>query len=76
MAELMKDKVLRFWAVEHITSMLLAIILITIGHIKYKKGGAPRTTLILYIIALLLIFSAIPWPYRADIARPLYPGAH
>jgi hypothetical protein len=74
MAEAMKDKVVRFWALEHIFSMLIAIILITIGHIKYKKGGAQKTTLILYIIALLLIFAAIPWPFRGEIARPLFPG--
>jgi hypothetical protein len=74
MAAVMKDSVARFWAVEHIFSMLLAITLITIGHVKYKKGGAPKTTLILYIIALLLIFAAIPWPFRAAIARPLFPG--
>jgi hypothetical protein len=75
MAAAMKDKVARFWAVEHIFSMLLAITLITIGHVKYKKGGSAKTTLILYIIALLLIFGAIPWPFRGEIARPLYPGA-
>jgi hypothetical protein len=70
----MASSAIRFWAVEHISSMLIAIILITIGHIKYKKGGAPKTTLILYILALLLIFAAIPWPFRAEIGRPLYPG--
>jgi len=75
MAAAMKDKVVRFWAVEHILTMLIAITLITIGHVKYKKGGSPKTTLILYIIALLLIFAAIPWPFRAEIARPLFPGA-
>jgi hypothetical protein len=70
----MASSAIRFWAVEHISSMLIAIILITIGHIKYKKGGAPKTTLILYILALLLIVAAIPWPFRAEIGRPLYPG--
>ena len=75
MAAVMKDNLARFWAVEHIFSMLLAIILITIGHVKYKKGGSSKTTLILYILALLLIFAAIPWPFRAEIARPLFPGA-
>ncbi len=74
MAAVMKDKLARFWAVEHIFSMLLAITLITIGHVKYKKGGSSKTTLILYILALLLIFAAIPWPFRAEIARPLFPG--
>ena len=38
----MASSTIRFWAVEHIFSMLIAIILITIGHIKYKKGRAPR----------------------------------
>jgi len=70
----MASSAIRFWAVEHIFSMLIAIILITIGHIKYKKGRAPKTTLILYILALLLIVAAIPWPFRAEIGRPLYPG--
>jgi hypothetical protein len=74
MAAVMKDNVARFWAVEHIFSMLLAITLITIGHVKYKKGDSSKTTLILYILALLLIFAAIPWPFRAAIARPLFPG--
>ena len=74
MAAAMKDKVTRFWAVEHILTMIIAIAFITIGHVKYKKGGNPKTTLILYIIALLLIFSAIPWPFRTEIARPLFPG--
>ena len=74
MKELMKDAAGRFWAVEHITSMILAIILITIGHIKYKKGGKPGTTMVLYLVALLLILSAIPWPFRAGIGRPWLPG--
>jgi hypothetical protein len=74
MAAAMKDKVTRFWAVEHIVTMIIAIALITIGHVKYKKGGSPRTTLILYIFALIFIFGAIPWPFRTEIARPLFPG--
>ena len=64
----------RFYGMEHLAGMVIAIALITIGHIKYKKGGAPKTTLIFYIIALLLIFAAVPWPFRGEIARPLYPG--
>jgi len=74
MKEAMGKNVTRFWAIEHITSMILAITLITIGHIKYKRGGSEKTTLIFYIIALLLISSAIPWPFRGEIGRPLFPG--
>jgi len=74
MGATMKDAASRFWAVEHVFTMLIAIILITIGHIKYKKTLKPSPTRILYVIALILILLAIPWPFRAGIGRPLFPG--
>ena len=74
MKEVMKDAATRFWAVEHISSMIIAIVLITIGHISLKKGGKPNLTATFYLIALLLILSAIPWPFRAGIGRPWLPG--
>ncbi len=74
MGAAMKDAATRFWAVEHIFSMVLAIVLITIGHVKYKKSSQSGTTQVLYVIALLLILSAIPWPFRAGIGRPWFPG--
>jgi len=74
MGAAMKDAATRFWAVEHIFSMVLAITLITFGHVKYKKSSQSGTTLVLYTIALLLILSAIPWPFRAGIGRPWFPG--
>ena len=70
----MKDSTTRFWAVEHIFSMLLAIALITIGHVKYKKTLKANSTRILYVIALILILLAMPWPFRSGIGRPLFPG--
>jgi len=73
MANVMHDKVGRFWVVEHTSSMLIALVLITIGHVTLKKKGQNTTTLILYILALLLIFMAIPWPYKALIGRSLLP---
>jgi hypothetical protein len=74
MAATMKDPASRFWAVEHMFSMILAIVLITIGHIKYKKSLKPGPTRILYVIALILILLAMPWPFRAGIGRPLFPS--
>jgi len=74
MGAVMKDAASRFWAVEHIFSMILAIALITIGHVKYKKTLKPTPTRIFYMIALILILLAIPWPFRAGIGRPLFPG--
>ncbi len=67
----MKDSVLRFWAVEHIVGMLIAIALITVARGKVKKGAYPVA---LYIIALLIIIAVIPWPFREAIGRPWFPG--
>ncbi len=69
----MKDSFARFWVVEHISAMILAIILITMarGRAKQLKFGAAQW---MYIIALILILAAVPWPFREGIARPWFPG--
>ena len=72
-AAVMKDSVLRFWAVEHITGMILAIVLITIARGKSKRGGYSAAGW-LYLIALIIILAVIPWPFREGIARPWFPG--
>ena len=68
MGEVMKTSALRFFAVEHIFGMLIAIILITMGRIKSKKLESDvakhKTTFIYYLIALLIIIISIPWPFR------------
>lgn len=74
MGSVMKDAASRFWAIEHMSSMILAILLITIGHLKYKKTGKGNLTSILYLVALLLIVAAVPWPFRAGVGRPWAPG--
>ena len=64
----MKDTVTRFYAVEHISLMLIALILITIGYSKAKRmedaGAKHKTILLYYGIGLLLILVSIPWPFR------------
>ncbi len=64
----MGDKLLRFYSVEHITIMLLAIVLITIGYsLSKRRATAPaayKTIFIFYLIGLLLILLGIPWPFR------------
>ncbi|MGJ8665508.1 MAG: hypothetical protein ACSHW7_04015 [Patiriisocius sp.] len=65
MSVVMKDSMLRLYAVEHITVMILATVFITIGYSKHKKKltSAPKlkTLAIFYTIALVLILSRIPW---------------
>ena len=80
MATVMKDKVSRYWAVEHLTGMLIAIVLITIGRGVSKKNLPDKTkfkrTFWYYLIALLIILVNSPWPSRVGIGRPLIPGMH
>ncbi len=68
----MKNAVYRFWAVEHITGMIAAIIFITVGHISLKKTGHAKRTGVFYIIALILILAVVPWPFREGVGRPWF----
>lgn len=78
MGNVMKDSVGRFWAVEHIVGMLVAIILIHIGYSTVKKNiddtAKFKKLFGFTLIAAIIIFATIPWPFRAGIARPLFPG--
>jgi uncharacterized membrane protein len=62
-SETMKNDTLRYWTVEHITMMIIAIVLITIGHSKSKKAltseAKHKTIAIFYTIALIIIILAI-----------------
>ena len=61
----MKNDVLRFYVVEHILLMIIALVIIHVGRSKSKKGTSPvkqhKTAAIYYTIALILILAAIPW---------------
>ncbi len=64
----MKDSMLRFYTVEHISLMLIAIVLITMGYSKAKrqteKARGHKTIYTFYLIGLILILASIPWPFR------------
>lgn len=72
--EVMKDKVYRFYAVEHLFGMLVAIVLITLGRGAAKKPISDRAkhkrTFWFVLVALVIILATVPWPFRAGIARP------
>ena len=72
-ATVMKDSALRFWGVEHITGMLIAIILITIARGKAKRSNYGAASW-LYLFALIIILAVVPWPFREIIGRPWFPG--
>ena len=64
----MKNQLLRFYGMEHILLMIIAIVLVTIGHAKSKRASEPskkhKTILLFYAIGLILIIASIPWPFR------------
>lgn len=78
--EVMKNAALRFWSVEHITGMLVAIILVHIGYSAVKKSipDAAKFKKLFWFnfIALIIILATIPWPFRELVGRPLFPGMH
>jgi len=65
MGMIMRESGMRFLAVEHFITMLLAIVLITVVRVKTKKSTDVKKQYRLllggYSIALLLILIRIPW---------------
>lgn len=68
----MKDASLRFWAVEHIALMILAVIAAQIGRSRSKKQPPVtkhKTVAIFAIISMVLILAGIPWAEAARLIR-------
>jgi hypothetical protein len=74
MSAVMKDDVYRFYAIEHMTGMIIAIVLITIGRSATKKAipdqAKFKKAFWFYLIALIIILASVPWPFRAGVGRP------
>ena len=72
----MKDPMLRFFAVEHITGMVIALALAHIGRVRTKKAATDdkkfRAAVIFYTLAMIVILLSIPWP-GMPAGRPLLP---
>ncbi|WP_442589498.1 cytochrome B [Pedobacter sp. AW31-3R] len=66
----------RYWKVEHLAMMVLAIVLITIGNAKSKKGTNPalkhRSIFLFFGLALLIITAAIINMVNIDLSRHLF----
>lgn len=71
----MGDPVARFWAVEHVGSMMLAIIFVHVGRVLARRAATPDDArlrqLICFGIALVLVLAGTPWPGMAA-GRPLF----
>lgn len=70
----MKDRALRFWAVEHATGMFIALVLAHIGAARVKKAAdeAKHKRALLFVgLSLLIILLSMPWPFLL-FGRPLF----
>ncbi|WP_316810669.1 cytochrome B [Pedobacter heparinus] len=66
----------RYWKMEHISMMLLAVILITVGNARSKRGTDAvvkhRSVALYFGLALILIIAAIIAMVNADPSRSFF----
>jgi hypothetical protein len=61
---------------EHITMMLIGITMVTIGSSKARRKKTDeekfKAIVIWYSIALIIIFTSIPWAFSPFTSRPYF----
>jgi hypothetical protein len=77
MGATMRNAPLRFFAVEHLTGMLIGIALAHVGKSKIAKAADPaqkhKLAVIFFSLAMVAILLSIPWPGTPG-GRPLLRG--
>jgi hypothetical protein len=75
--EAMQNAQLRFWAVEHVSAMVAAVVLVHVGRVLARKARTPaakRTRMIIcFGIATVVMMLGTPWP-GMPAGRPLFRG--
>ena len=71
----MRTPGLRYWAVEHLATMVAAVIVAHVGNVMARKGASDgarhlRSAIFFGIVVLLLLFGT-PWPGLPN-GRPLF----
>ena len=73
----MRDSVLRFFAVEHIFGMVVALALVHVGRVRSRRSQPSvlrhRAAFIFFGLALVAVLVTIPWPF-VPAGRPLFWG--
>jgi hypothetical protein len=66
-AGVMENPLQRFFTVEHISLMIAAMILLSVGHSRSKKREDAKAKYkqiaIFYTLSFLIVLAAIPWPF-------------
>ncbi|RYY35444.1 MAG: hypothetical protein EOP46_09990 [Sphingobacteriaceae bacterium] len=65
---------IRFFGMEHIAMMVVAVTVISIGSAKAKRKDTDnakfKTQLVWLTIGLIIILTSIPWPFSPLVHRP------
>ena len=71
----LRDPALRFWALTHVATMLVALVAVRAGRVLAMGEPTSRTRrngrYLCFAIALLVMMAGVPWPGLA-YARPLF----
>jgi len=70
----LKNAVLRFFGIEHVFGMVLALTLLQLGRNRSKRckdGARHRTVCLGTAVALVVMLLSVPWP-GLHYARPLF----
>ncbi len=74
-AAAMPNPQLRFWAVEHLAGMLIALVLVHVGRVLSRKAGSAgarrKRQMICYGLATVIMLLSVPWPGTAA-GRPFF----
>ena len=74
-SESMQGATTRFWAVEHVSAMLAAVIITHIGRVLARGARTPEARRVRLMtcfgIATILMLAGMPWPGRPG-GRPLF----
>ena len=69
-----RERQIRFFGMEHITMMVIAITVLTIGSAKVKRKTTDeqkfKTMAVWFTVTLLIILSSIPWSFSPLTSRP------
>ncbi|MEY3990914.1 MAG: hypothetical protein RI985_1995 [Chloroflexota bacterium] len=75
MGAAMQNGAIRFWAVEHISMMTIAIAIAHIGSGRIRKGADDkakhRAAAIFFTLAFVIMMTSIPWNESARLIRGL-----
>jgi hypothetical protein len=71
----MRAPAVRYWAVEHPSMAIVALVVAHVGNVLARKGGSDlarhRRGVVCFALVLVLLLLAIPWPWVAN-GRPLF----